>query len=158
MGILKKGTALLAALSVFVSGGSICQAEIIPPYGYGQIGLTAAVLCETLTMREENRVDSATVLTLHYGDRIIVMNQQDGWAECVRGDAIDSEKGWVNADYLAIDPSWYKTDDTTIVYAWGDTAAPKVAQLSKDTTLPILKDDGEWLVVSLRGASGWIRK
>ena len=36
--------------------------------------------------------------------------------------------------------------------------APKVALLDKDTLLPILKDDGEWLVVSLRGATGWIHK
>jgi hypothetical protein len=36
--------------------------------------------------------------------------------------------------------------------------APKVALLSKGTMLPILKDEGEWLIVSLRGASGWIHK
>ena len=44
------------------------------------------------------------------------------------------------------------------MYAWNDTAALKVALLDKDTTLPILKDCGDWLVVSLRGASGWIHK
>ena len=36
--------------------------------------------------------------------------------------------------------------------------APKVALLSKGTMLPILKDEGEWLIVSLRGATGWIYK
>ena len=57
-----------------------------------------------------------------------------------------------------VNPTWYRTDDTTPVYAWNDTMAPKVALLSKGTVLPILKDEGEWLIVSLRGATGWIYK
>ena len=57
-----------------------------------------------------------------------------------------------------INPAWYVTEKSTAVYAWNDVNAPKVALLDKDTVLPILKDDGDWLVVSLRGASGWIRK
>jgi hypothetical protein len=36
--------------------------------------------------------------------------------------------------------------------------APKVGLLDADTTLPILKDEGEWLIVGLRGATGWIKK
>ena len=46
----------------------------------------------------------------------------------------------------------------TPVYAWNDTAALKVGLLDPGTTLPILKDTGDWLIVSLRGATGWIRK
>ena len=64
----------------------------------------------------------------------------------------------MKSDYLAIDPAWYRTDKATPVYAWNDTAAPKVGLLDKDTVLPILKDDGGWIVVGLRGASGWIQK
>ena len=66
--------------------------------------------------------------------------------------------GWVNADYIAVDPAWYRADNATPVYAWNDTEAPKVALLDAGTELPILKDDGDWLIVSLRGATGWIRK
>ncbi len=50
------------------------------------------------------------------------------------------------------------TEKKTPVYAWNDTAAPKVALLDADTSLPILKEVGEWYVVSLRGAAGWIHK
>ena len=66
--------------------------------------------------------------------------------------------GWVNAEYIAIDPSWYRTEEATPVYAWNDESAPKVALLDANTTLPILKEEGDWLIVSLRGATGWIRK
>ena len=51
---------------------------------------------------------------------------------------------------------WYKTAESTPVYAWNDTEAPKVALLDAGTVLPILRDDGDWIVVGLRGAAGWI--
>jgi len=147
------------ALVVLLSGSMItAHAEILPPYGEGQIGLQAVVLCEKLTVRENPGTFSGTVQTLPYGQMISVTEQSDGWARCVLGDSEDAASGWVNADYIAVDPAWYRTDALTPVYAWDDTAAPKVALLDAGTTLPILKDDGEWLVVSLRGATGWIRK
>ena len=66
--------------------------------------------------------------------------------------------GWINADYIFINPSWYVTVKNTAVYAWNDTSAPKVALLDKGTRLPILKEESDWFVVSLRGATGWIHK
>ena len=150
---------MILALMVLVLGSVIAvRAEIIPPYGEGQIGLSAVVLCEELTMRKEPGASSAAVKTLQYGALVNVMKESDGWAYCVHGDSEDSPAGWVRADYIAVDPAWYRAGAATPVYAWNDTAAPKVALLEKGATLPILKDDGEWLVVSLRGASGWIRK
>ena len=157
--IVKKGLVVFTALATLWCVGTVCSAEIIPPSGPGQIGPTAVVLCETLTVHQEADVASASVDTLHYGDRMMVVEQKDGWAEFIRSDDVDAEaEGWVNADFIAINPAWYRTEAETPVFAWNDTTAPKVAHLSKDTTLPILKDDGEWLVVSLRGAAGWIHK
>ena len=60
--------------------------------------------------------------------------------------------------YLVINPAWYVTEKNTAVYAWDDTAAPKVALLDRGVRLPILKDTGSWYIVSLRGAVGWVRK
>ena len=146
-------------LAVFIIALGLVQAEILPPYGEGQIGLQAVVLCESLTVRQDRSVHSKAVETLQYGDTFIVQKKEDGWADCFLSDALDAgPAGWVNADYIMIDPARYRTDETTPVYAWNDTAAPKVALLNKEVTLPILKDDGDWLVVSLRGAAGWIHK
>ena len=160
MNMLKKRVLwFIVALAVLCAAGSACRAEIIPPHGEGQIGLQAVVLCESLTVRKERSASSKAVKKLQYGDRIIVQERWDGWAECFLSDAVDAgPAGWVNSDYIAIDPAWYRTDETTPVYAWNDTMAPKVALLGKGETLPILKDDGEWLIVSLRGATGWIYK
>ena len=157
---MKKRVWLTALTSlVLMLGGSVAaNAEILPSHGFGQIGLTSVVLCDSLSLYQKPDTDSKLVEKLKYGDRVIVTDQSDGWARCVLGDSEDAESGWVKSDYIVIDPQWYMTEDSTTVYAWGDAKANKVGLLSKDTKLPILKNDDDWVVVSLRGASGWIRK
>ena len=156
-------TALILALGCI----GIAYAEIISPYEPGQqIGYPAVVLCEKLTLREEPSASSKAVQTLNYGDRPIVVGadqptgakEENGFVYCILGDSEDSPCGWVNADYIVINPAWYVTEELTAVYAWDDTAAPKVALLDKDTRLPILKEEDDWYVISLRGAAGWIHK
>ena len=149
---------ILTVMIMIIGSMMTVQAEIIPPYGEGQIGLSAVVLCENLTLRQAPGANAGVLDTLHDGARIIVSEQKDGWAHIFTGDSEDSAEGWVKAEYLAIDPAWYRADSATPVYAWNDTSALKVGLLDKDTVLPILKDDGEWIVVGLRGASGWIHK
>ncbi len=159
MNLLKKSFLLLLVFAALGSAEPACRAEILPSYGQGQIGLQAVVLCESLTVRADRSADSASVKTLRYGDTFLVQDSWDGWASCFTSDDANAgQTGWVNSDYILIDPSWYRTDDTTPVFAWNDVMAPKVALLSKGTVLPILKNEGEWLIVSLRGASGWIYK
>lgn len=153
-----KKLALLTALVLMIASIACAQAEIIPRYGEGQIGLTAVVLCEELTVRQGSSTEAPVVTRVEYGSRIIVDRQADGWAHCFLGDSEDSDSGWVNADYIVIDPDWYRTEGKTPVYAWNDTLAPKVALLDANTILPILSDEGAWLIVSLRGAVGWIQK
>jgi len=150
--------AVLAVLAMMLGSVATVQAEIIPPYGMGQIGYDAVVLCESLTVRQEPSASSRAVTSLKYGMRILVIEQSGGWAYCTLSDDVDEEPvGWVNADYLAVDPAWYRTEKRTTVYAWNDTQAPKVGLLDANTTLPILAQKGNWLIVSLRGAVGWIR-
>lgn len=148
---------ILIVLLLLLGSIGMGHAEIIPAYGEGQIGLQAVVLCETLTVRQEPSSSSKALKTLHSGDWIIVQPETGGWAKCFLSDDVDGDSaGWVNEDYLAIDPAWYRTENKTTVYAWNDTMAPKVALLDENTTLPILKNEGAWLLVGLRGAAGWI--
>ena len=149
---------ILTVLALMLGMIGTVHAQIIPPHGEGQIGLQAVVLCESLTLRREPDASSKKVTSLEYGSLPIVIRQSGGWAYCAVSDSEDSLTGWVNADYLAIDPAWYRTDERTPVYAWDSTTANKVALLSANTSLPILKNEGSWLLVSLRGAAGWIRR
>ncbi len=146
--------------------GAACG-EVIPAQEPGQqIGYIAVVLCEELTMRQKPDASSGRVKTLHFGDMPIVVGadsvqgpqEENGFLYCVLGDAEDSPSGWIRADYIFINPAWYITEKDTAVYAWDDLSAPKVAMLDKDTRLPILKEEGDWYLVSLRGAVGWIHK
>ena len=155
--------ALILALGCAVVAG----AEVIPPLGPGQqIGYPAVVLCETLTLREEPSASSRALQTLNYGDLPIVVDadlptgarEENGFVYCTLGDSEDAPCGWINADYIAVNPAWYVTEEKTAVYAWNDAEAPRVALLGKDARLPILKEEGDWYLVSLRGAVGWIRK
>lgn len=146
--------------------GTAC-ADIIPPYEPGQqIGYPVVVLCEELTLREQPSASSKAVKTLNYGDQPIAVGAdqpagaeiKNGFVYCTLGDSEDSPAGWINADYIVINPAWYVTEKKTAVYAWNDTTAPKVALLDKNTRLPVLKEEGDWYVISLRGAVGWIHK
>ena len=66
-----KRAVLTAAILLLLNAGAV-QAEIIPPYGEGQIGLEAVVLCEELTVREMPSASSKAVQTLKYGRRFAV--------------------------------------------------------------------------------------
>ncbi len=158
---------ILAVLVLVLGYIGAAHAEIIPPYDPGQqIGYPAVVLCEKLTLRENPSSSAKGLQTLGYGDRPIVVGadlpagpkEENGFVYCTLGDAEDAPCGWLNADFLAVNPAWYVTEKETPVYAWNDTAAPKVALLDKDTRLPILKEEDGWYIVSLRGAVGWIGK
>ena len=153
---MKKSIMAFTLVTTLAFGSMVSFASVIPPKGPGQIGLSSVVLCDSLSLHTSPDFESATTQTMKYGDRPIVMNQSNGWAQVVLGDAEDSPSGWVSAGFIAVDPAWYQVEKETVVYAWNDTSAPKVALLDAGTTLPILRDDGDWLVVSLRGAAGWI--
>ncbi len=60
--------------------------------------------------------------------------------------------GWVNEDDLPIDPDGFSTRAQTPVHAWNDMAALRLARMDKDTLLPILKTEGNWLLAGLCGA------
>ena len=162
----KNGWLTILAVLILVLGCiGAAYAEIIPSYGPGQqIGYPAVVLCESLTLREKPSSSSKAVQTLNYGDLPIVIEadlpagpkEENGFVYCTLGDSEDSPCGWINADYIMINPAWYVTENKTTVYAWNDTTASKVALLDRNTRLPILKEDGSWYLVSLRGAVGWI--
>ena len=157
---MKKRTWLCIMTALVLATGCIAAAgaELIPPYGEGQIGLTGVVLCETLSVHSSPDDGSAVVNTLENGRMVIVMNrQEDGWAQISISDDVNGGPlGWVKTDYVAVDPAWYQTDSDTPVYAWGSLEAKKVGLVEAGIRLPVLMQDGDWIVVGLRGAAGWI--
>jgi hypothetical protein len=155
--MLKKLLIPTATLLIYFLVLTAAKAEIIPPQGPGQGGLQAVVLCDSLTLRKGRSTSSESIQALPYGSLIVVQTVEEGWAYCAALEGTGAV-GWVKSDYLVLDPAWYVCDETIPVFAYGDTVAPKLALLSRGDKLPIIKDEGDWLIVSLRGAAGWIYK
>lgn len=156
---MKKRTWISIVMALVLATGCIvaAHAELLPAHGEGQIGLTGVVLCESLTVHQSASQGAKVVKTLENGQMVIVMKQEDGWAQISISDDVNGGPlGWVKADYLAVDPAWFLTDSETHVYAWGSLQANKVALIEAGTRLPVLMQDGDWIVVGLRGAAGWI--
>ncbi|MBQ9197802.1 MAG: SH3 domain-containing protein [Clostridia bacterium] len=145
---------LLAALLTLLFCGC-ASAEVIAPYGIGQIGYEAVVLCQSLTVRAERSTAAKAVATLRAGDIFATLSSVDGWLDCFRSET-EGRTGWVRAEYAVVDPAWYTIEQSTPVYAYADLNGPRVGLLDKGERYPILKAQGEWLVIGLRGASGWI--
>lgn len=156
---LRRTALLFFAALLFLSAWASARAEILPARGERAGSYQATVLCESLTVRSKRSSSAAAVKTLKYGDIFYVRECWDGWADCYLTDSPEAGMaGWVDSNYIVINPEWYLTEEYTPVYAWNDTLGPRVALLDSGARLPVLKDEGEWLLVSLRGAVGWIFK
>ena len=70
---------LLMTLAMVTVLGNACYASVISPKGAGQIGYSATVLCNSLSLHQEPDFHSATLQTLGYGDTIIVMETENGF-------------------------------------------------------------------------------
>lgn len=160
---MKKLLVLLLALTLFASAAS---ASILPAAGVDEDFATftgiectpAVILCQSISVYDARQeYGGQKVETLRYsGKTIPVIDSWDGWAHIYYADG--TKDGWVRSEYLLFDPAWYHCDASTAVYAYADTSAPRVGLLTKGTEAPIIADMGDWLCVSLRAASGWIRK
>ncbi len=153
---MRKFMAILLGL-MLAGMASVALSEIRAPYGEGQIGYMAVVICEKLTVRESQNTASKAVTRLNFGDWFITQQNAGGWCDVFLNET-DGPTGYVLSDYVLIDPSRYVTDASTVVYAWDDVQAKKVGMLATGTELPIIRETEDWVLVSLRGASGWIKK
>ena len=145
---------IVLACMILLLGTAAC-ADVIAPSGMGQIGYDAVVLCQSLTVRAERSTSSRAVTTLRAGDVFATQRTVDGWCDCFLSETA-GQTGWVRAEYVAIDPGWFIANTSTPVYPWNEETDLRVGLLDKGERHPILKVEGEWLLIGLRGAAGWI--
>ncbi len=150
----KYAMTLLLALALACLSG-VSAAEILPPRGMGQVGFQAVVLCRDLTVRESRSASSKAVAVLHAGNLFITQGAVDGWCDCFLSED-GGRTGWIKADYVAVDPAWYKAEKSTPVYPWDAEGDIRVGLLEAGEEYPVLMARDEWVVIGLRGASGWI--
>lgn len=158
---MKKWLAMMLMLMLFAGSASAAIMEADKPtLDYkGFLGIQAqrgVVLCRSLSVHEEPDGRSRKITTLTAGDSFITWESENGWYNCYYDE--DQEVAWVRSAYVVLDPMYYVTEEETAVYAYGDRNAPRVGLLDDGERLPILLETDNYCVVSLRGASGWIRK
>lgn len=157
-----KSLRMLALTLALCLCAPLALAEVEPPRGEleyykGKFGHHCVVLCEALSVRSAPSYDAPVVSTFTSGSVFVTTGQQDGW-QSVIALRDGSELHWVRLEYLVFDPAYYTTGAETPVYAYDGIDAPRVALLEAGVNLPIIKETDTHYIVSLRGASGFIRK
>lgn len=116
------------------------------------------VLCATLTLRESASASARAVRTLEYGATVRILDRDGDWMRVSAQEGGDAQTGWVRADYVLVDPAMYTSAGETAVYAYPGEDAPRVALLDGGETHPVIARLDGYTVISLRGASGFIRE
>ena len=147
----KLGICLLAMLLTC----SAALGEIIDPIGPGQMGYDAVVISKNVSVRPTQDANAKAVTRLSYGDRFAAVSLGNGWCECYLSET-EGISGYVLEDYILIDPAYFVTEESTPVYAWQSRKAKRVGLLGRGETYPIIKTEENWILISLRGAAGWI--
>ncbi len=129
--------------------------EIQRPAGPGQLGYDAVVISKSVSVRPMQNANAKAVKKLNFGDHLAVMSLGNGWCECFLSET-EGVSGYVLEDYVLLDPAYITTEGSTAVYAWQAANAKKVGLLGKGEKFPIIRMEGDWLLISLRGAAGWI--
>lgn len=113
------------------------------------------VLCESLSLREAPASSAAVKASLPYGTVLqATSDTHPGWLGVRCGDIT----GWAREEYLLVSPDYLSLTAETPVYAAPAPDAPRVALLDPGTRCPIISQWDDDVVISLRGASRWIKK
>jgi hypothetical protein len=145
----------LCLVLVFCLITTVAFGEIIHPMGAGQLGFDAVVISKNISIRPTMNANAKAVTRLNYGDHLAVMSLGNGWCECYLSET-EGVSGYVLEDYILIDPAYITTEESTPVYAWQAQNAKRVGLLGRGETYPIIRMEGNWILISLRGAAGWI--
>jgi len=148
----KVGICLFLVLSL-ISAAAL--GEIRQPMGPGQLGFDAVIISKSISVRPSQNANAKAVKKMNYGEHMAVMSLGNGWCECYLSET-EGVSGYVLEDYILIDPAYITTEESTPVYAWQAQNAKRVGLLGRGETFPIIRMEGDWLLISLRGAAGWV--
>lgn len=150
---MKKTGICLVLVLILISAAAL--GEVTRPLGPGQLGFDAVVISKSISIRPIQNSNAKAVRKMNYGEHMPVMSLGNGWCECFLSET-EGVSGYVLEDYILIDPAYVTTEEPTPVYAWQAQNAKRVGLLGRGETFPIIRMEGDWLLISLRGAAGWI--
>lgn len=116
------------------------------------------VLCETLSLRENPDATSRIIQTMTYGTYCTVIEEIGSWYNVTYRDESLRYSGWVRKEYVLVNPDYFVPDGETPVYAMPSGSSKRVGLINNEARYPIIGEINGFLVISLRGASGFVSK
>lgn len=125
---------------------------------------TATVNVSVLNVRSGPGTEYAKISEVTSGTMLPVLEERSGW---VRVTLADGSSGWVSSSYVTlqntapavVSPTLAAkvTTDVLNVRQGPGTQYNRLTTVTKDTVLPVIKNQGSWLQVKLPGGeTGWI--
>ena len=152
---MKKLLMVLLVLALATTGTAL--SEITYPMGEGQTGFDAVIISKNISVRAVQNANANAIKRMNFGEHLTVRPLGNGWCEVYLSET-EGISGYVLDYYILIDPAYITLEESTPVYAWQAKNAKRVGLLVAGETYPIIKTDGNWFLISLRGAAGWIAR
>ena len=116
------------------------------------------VLCEALSLRENPDATSKIIQTMTYGTYCTVIEENGSWYNVTYRDENLRYSGWVRKEYVLVNSDYFVPDGETPVYAMPSGSSKRVGLINSEARYPIIGEMNGFLVISLRGASGFVAK
>lgn len=129
------------------------------PYGdYTPAGAQGYVLCQQLTIRERPDTAAAALFSMAYGDTFDIVDEGGDWYH-VRYQGMERDVvGYVLKSYVLKDAAFMELVAETPAYAYPAADAKRVALLNAGDRYAVIARVNGYVVISLRGASAFIRE
>ncbi len=118
---------------------------------------TATVLAQNVTLRDAASYNGKSLTSIPNGAVVDVVQENGAWLLVRYAGAKGSYEGWILREYVVLNAmTIILRSSNTAVYAAPSQASPKVGSLPCYTALPVIGMWGDFYIVSLRSASGFI--
>ena len=118
------------------------------------------VISQNVSLRENPSTGARRIASIPNGAMFDLLDEQNGWYYVSYYDGKNASplQGWVVVDFVVRNPSFLTTTKSTYVYSTPTRSSKKVGQLVAGTQLVVIGEYGDFWVVNLRSASGFIYK
>ncbi|MBQ8161454.1 MAG: SH3 domain-containing protein [Clostridia bacterium] len=118
---------------------------------------TAVVLAKSLTLRKSASVNAGKVTSASSGDTLKVLERAGDWTRVALQKSGKSQEGWVLTEYIVFSPLVLTLRrSNTSIYSAPDRNSKLISSLAKDTELQVTGTYGNFWVVTVRTASGFL--
>lgn len=118
------------------------------------------VISQNVSLRESPSTGARRIASIPNGEMLSLLDEQNGWYTVSWWDSKSNtpQQGYVLVDYVVRDPQYITTTGSTYVYSTPSRSSKKVGQVVSGTQLVVIGEWGDFWVVNLRSASGFIYK